>query len=272
MEDRDGDAGKGGAGVRGGGSPDDIRAYIRNAWANWPVPPEYIVIAGGPGHIGFPGSSYDCRYGDVTGDYRVELPVGRLYARDLRECSTTVSKTLAYERPDVTGDTMWFLKGCTIVREDGDPDDSVYWSDSRICHGYWQAGGYTRIDSMSKVRGHDSIDVVAAGNDGRAFIVYRGQCGGHWWPPFGGLDPFSWTNGSMLPIVLGITCASINVETNWSWTGDEFMRAGSPDMLGGAVAYFGATLIGGGVSAHRSACLRGFMEPSMPRMSTGWAG
>jgi hypothetical protein len=143
------------------------------------------------------------------------------------------------------------------VREDNDPDDSIYWNDSRTCHDYWRQSGYCRIDSLSMNRGDSSRQVAAAANRGTAFITYRGQCGGSWWSPFNRLGPFAWTNGDRLPVVLGVTCASIMVETNWSWVSDSMIRAVSPSALGGAVAYFGTTSISN-VPEVRSKCLRGF--------------
>lgn len=241
-----------------GSTPDAVRSYIRTAWNDWPVKPEYVLIVGGPAHIRFPSDAYDCRFGDVTGDYHMELGVGRFWVRTVRECSTIVNKTLAYERP-MLDDTLWFLSGTTIVREDGDPDDSIYWADSRVCHGYWRQRGYARIDSLGMSRGDSSRHVIAAVNRGTAFITYRGQCGGSWWSPFNALGPFSWTNGRRLPIVFGMTCASIMVETMWSWVSDSMIRAVSPSALGGAVAYFGTTSIANLPEA-RSTCLRGAMH------------
>jgi len=241
-----------------GPNPDSVRGFIRQAWNNWPVKPEYVLIAGGPGHIGSPGDIYDCRYGDVTGDYHVELPVGRLWVRNARECSTIVAKTLAYERPTLD-DTAWFRSGTTVVREDNDPGDSIYWNDVRTCHSYWQAAGCLQIDSLSKDRGDSSRHVDTAANRGTAFVVYRGQCGGNWWPPFNLMDPFTWTNGAKLPVVLGITCASILTEPDWSWFSDKLIRAVSPATLGGGVAYLG-TMLPDGTSPPRSRGLRGFMH------------
>jgi len=241
-----------------GSTPDSVRGYIRNAWQTWPVPPEFVVIAGGPSYLRFPGNAYDCRFGDVTGDYRVELPVGRLWVRNVTECSTIVAKTLAYERPSLA-DTAWFRSGTTVVREDDDDDDTVYWNDSRACHEWWTGAAYLTIDSLSKNRGHSGDDVTAAANRGTAFITYRGQCGGNWWPPFGDIDPYTWSNGERLPIVVGATCASIMVETMWSWFSDKLIRAVSAGELGGGVAYFGTTLTDGH-PPERSAGLRGFMR------------
>jgi hypothetical protein len=234
---------------------DSVRGYIRDAWNLWPIPPEYILIVGGPSYIGSPDDYFDDRFGDVTGDYHVELPVGRLPAENPRECSTIVSKILAYENPDPGRDTNWFLKGCTIVREDHDPDDSIYWGDSRALHSYWRSEGYTRIDSLSWDLGDSSTDVDAAGNDGRAFITYRGQCLVNWWAPFGPVDPFTWTNESRLPVVVTASCATINVTPGFSWLGDMFLRA-----PGGAAAYFGTTLQGNHMTAQRSACFCGFFH------------
>ncbi len=241
-----------------GTTPEAIRTYIRDAWNNWPVRPEYVLICGGPAQIGFPGSYYDVRYGDMTGDYKMELAVGRFWLRTVRECSTIVAKTLAYERPSLD-DTAWFLSGLTVVREDVHPDDSIYWNDSRICLQYWRQHGYINIDSFSRTLGDSSHDVDRVANRGTAFITYRGQCGGNWWAPFDRMDPYTWTNRGRLPIVVAGTCASVLTEPDWSWFSDKLIRAISPSALGGGIAYFGTTSISNAIR-QRSRCMRAFFR------------
>lgn len=241
-----------------GTTPEAIRTYIRNAYNGWPVRPEYVLICGGPAQIGFPGNWYDVRYGDVTGDYHMELAVGRFWLRTVRECSTIVAKTLAYERSSLD-DTAWFLSGTTVVREDVHPDDSIYWNDSRVCLQYWRQHGYVHFDSFSKTLGDSSTDVDRVVNRGTAFITYRGQCGGNWWAPFDRMDPFTWTNRGKLPIIVAGTCASVLTEPDWSWFSDKLIRAVSPAALGGGAAYFGTTSISNAIR-QRSRAMRGFFH------------
>ncbi|MEO0080182.1 MAG: C25 family cysteine peptidase, partial [candidate division WOR-3 bacterium] len=236
-----------------------IRNYIKNAYDNWPIRPEYVLLVGSPDFIPSRNNVNDCYYGDMSGDYKMELPVGRFWVGNLRECSTQVAKVLAYELPADTGDTSWFLKGTTVVREDV-PPDSYYQDDSRFVRKYWENNGYILAESLADFWGHNSSHVTAAANDGRVFITYRGQGTATWYSPFHQINPYSWVNGAKLPIVIAGTCATVTLYPGETMYGDKFVRAGSPDALGGAIAYFGSTLGANHVSKYRSACFRGFFH------------
>lgn len=243
-----------------GTTPVQIQSYIRNAYNNWPIKPEYVLLAGSPSQIPSYNGTTDCFYGDMVGDYKMEVSVGRFYVTNARECSALVAKTVAYERYPVLTESLWYKSIVTCVREDNAPDDTLYWGDSRLLHQFCRLAGYVHIDSLSKNRGNGSGDVNAAANSGRSFITYRGQGVGTWWDPFNAIDPFSWTNREKMPIVIGATCATISLESGGgnSMYGDKFVRAGTPVGFGGAIAYFGTTGIVSHGAHYRSACYRGF--------------
>jgi hypothetical protein len=246
-----------------GSSPSQIQAYIRNAHTTWPVKPEFILLVGSPNYLPPYTYSTDCNYGDMSGDYKMEISVGRFPCEDARECSTMVNKTLAYERPPEGSDSAWFGKGTTVVNEDN-PYDQYYQPDSRLARGYWQSSGYTLCESLSDFAGHSSPDVNAAAADGRAFITHRGQCVGTWWPPFNYVTPNSWNNGAKLPIAVSGSCETMTLQAGATMYGDQFVRAGTPGGLGGAVAYFGTTTAGSHISDRRSAVFRGFFNSLYP--------
>jgi hypothetical protein len=247
-----------------GGTADEIQAFVRNAYETWHVRPEYLLIVGSPTMI----PSYqdedeeyqDCFYGNMSGSHVMEISVGRLPAWNVHECSTMVAKIMAYERPPTPGDTVWYRKGTTAVREDGDNDDSTYWNDSRLAHGYWQSDSFVHIDSFSKVRGDSSDSINAAASDGRAFLTYRGGAVTNWWPPFDAVNPAQWNNGARLPIIVSGSCATVALRPGETMQGDAWVRYGTPGDLGGAIAYFGTTRVGEGLASSRGACFRGFFR------------
>lgn len=240
-----------------GSTPAQIQGYIRNVYQNWPIRPEFVLLVGSPSQIPSYNGTTDCYYGDMGGDYKMEISVGRFFATNARECSTMVAKVLAYEKPDLqTIDTLYFLKGTTVVRED-QPPDLYYQPDSRLVRSLWQNAGYVLTESLLDLQGHSSSDVNAAGRDGRMFITYRGQGVGSWWSPFNSVTPGNWNNGAKLPIVVAGTCMTIDL-SNGGVYGDLFVRAGTPSTLGGVLAYFGTTSSGTRISDRRSACFRGF--------------
>lgn len=240
-----------------GTTPTAIRTFVRSAWSNWNPRPEYLLIVGSPAFIPAYQSGYDTYYGDMSGDYVMELPVGRLFAGNARECSTLVFKTLNYERPTDPADTLWLLKGTTTIAEDN-PADPYYQADSRVARNYWRGAGYVTAESLCSLYGNTSADVTAAANNGRAFITYRGIAGGTWWNPFHQINPFVWTNGRHTPVVIGATCYTVTLATGEEMYGDRFVRAGSASGLGGAAAYFGTTQGASSISRFRSAAYRGF--------------
>jgi hypothetical protein len=146
-----------------------VKNYILSAYNGWQIRPEYVMLLGAPTFIQSAGNRTDCWFGDMAGDYKMELPVGRFPAWDVRECSTFVAKVLAYENPAEGGDTTWYVKGTTVVREDV-PTDTCYQPDSRLLRRYWTSNGYAVAESLADFTGHTSADVTAAAQDGRAFI------------------------------------------------------------------------------------------------------
>ena len=247
-----------------GSTPAQVRSWIRTAWSTWPLKPEYVLLACSPAQLMGNGYYDDTYYGDMTGDYVMELPVGRLPAEDLHECSTMVAKTLAYERYPETRDTLWYLKGTTVIseRDPGNPDP-YYQVDSRLARHYWLNSGYALTESLFNLTGDSSPAVLAALNDGRAFITYRGAAGGNWDFPFFDFypgHPGNWHNGVRLPVTVGATCYTVTLAPGEEMLGNACLRCGSPESLGGMVAYFGTTLGAEQVSQYRSACYRGFLR------------
>ncbi len=244
-----------------GSTPAAVRSYIRNAWNNWPVRPDHVLLACSPAAL--PGYGYydDTYYGDMAGDYRMELAVGRLPAENAAELRAMVAKTLFYSLLPDTADLAFLLKGATVIGDD-DPlnPDPYYEADCRVAHRHWRDRGYTRIDSLHNFRGDSSPQATASLNDGRAFIGFRGVAGGFWGGYWDFYPDTSWRNGARLPVFVSATCATSSVAPGEEMLGNLAMRWGDPDELGGAVAYFGTTLLGVSIARYRSAVFRGFFD------------
>ncbi len=242
-----------------GTTPAAIKAYILNAYQNWPVRPEFVLLVGSPTLVPSYQSWDDGYYGNMVGNRLVELPVGRLPAATARECSTMAAKILAYENPAPGADSTWYLKGTTVVREDV-PPDAYYMADARLVHNWWLGAGYTMVESLSNVYGDSSTDVNAAGSEGRAFVLYRGQATATWYTPFHQVTFGSWTNGTKLPVIVSATCYTVTLAPGESFYGDQAVRAGTPAVPAGAVAFFGPSRGASSVSRYRSAAARGFFR------------
>ena len=192
-----------------GSSSAQIKSYIQTAYDTWQIPPEFVLLVGAPNLLPW-GSSYsDNYYMDVTGDLLNDILAGRLTVHNNAEAQNVINKILLYERNPHMEDSLWFTNACMIVREDNDPyDDSIYWSDANHAKNLMLSNGYNTIDTLSRLAGNNSSDVIQAVNNGRAFVMFRGQGVGNWWSPFD-VNPDLTANGERLPIVLSITCRTI---------------------------------------------------------------
>ncbi len=240
-----------------------IKRYIVNAYNTWNPRPEYILLVGSPTYIKADNNTYDDFYGNMSGDYLMELPVGRFTCTNISECSLMVTKTLGYERTPFIADTTWFRKGSVIVNIDNDPvDDSIYWADGRYCMAQMINAGYKQVDSFSDAPGfsHTYVDVENAITEGRTYVVYRGYWGSGptWANPFN-VDPARTNNGFKLPIIVSGTCTNMSLSGN-TYLGEKFLRAGTVSNPKGAVGYFGTTQAASEVARFRGAVAKGFFR------------
>jgi hypothetical protein len=246
-----------------GSTPVEIKGYVQNAYATWNPRPEFLLLVGWAGQV--PAYNYhsgiytDNYYADMTGDIHAELKYGRFPCRNARQCSVMVAKSLNYERFPYTTDTSWFKSGLTVVREDNDPDDTIYWDNAHIAIQDMRQSGFSRIDSLSRLRGHTASDVVNSVNAGKSFLMYRGVGTVNWYTPFA-VDPGQTGNGYRLPVVLSATCMTVTLAPNESMIGDGWLRAGTVAAPKGAVAFFGNTHADSHVAQLRGAVARGFMQ------------
>ena len=245
-----------------GSSATQIRAYIQNAYNTWPIRPEYVLVVGAPNLLPPslntpPFDGTDDAYGDMSGSYQVEIPVGRFFCNNPAECSTLVTKSLTYEKtPYASGDSTWMQRGTTIIRED-DPPDRHYQADCRYVRGLWSGAGFVQTESLISPA-DSSTDVRNAINAGRGLVLFRGRAVYHWWTPFDRVWPYTLTNGAKLPVVVSGTCITMTLYPGRTVQADSFVRAGTAQTLRGAVAYFGTTSFGEPITIQRSTVSKGF--------------
>lgn len=242
-----------------GHTPDSIKSYIQNAYNNWNPAPDYILLVGSPNLLPAYSNNYDDYYADMTGNYQIELCIGRFHCQTLAQCSLMVAKSIGYEKSETMHDSIWFIKGTTIVREDI-PPDAYYQADCRFIRNLWlNSGYYTHVDSFLSTQGHNQDSVINAIDNGRAFVVFRGQSVSYWWSPFN-VNPNNTNNGYKLPIIISGTCATMTLTPGENMLGDAFVRAGTVQNPKGAVGFFGTTVVGSNISRYRGAVTRGFFQ------------
>jgi hypothetical protein len=199
----------------------------------------------------------DSYFGDLAGDFRAEIPTGRFPARSVAQCELMVAKTLVYEQTLSLNDSLWMRRLTTVVREDYDSDDSIYWQNARYAATLARVNGFVSCDSLSRTRGHNYNDVVRSIDNGTGIVLYRGSGTGNWRSPFN-VNPAQCVNDKQLPIVLSVTCAMMALDPYDSMVGSAWVKTGTTGNLRGAVAFFGNTWSDNGVAPERSAIARGF--------------
>jgi hypothetical protein len=245
-----------------GPSSDDIRNYVLNAYNTWQTPPEFLLLVGAPNFIPFPyvnGTISDNYYTNMNSDIFNEILSGRLTVHNATEAQTVVNKILLYERTPYLIDSLWMTNACLIANEDGYGNDTVYENDVYLAMNLMLDNGYHIIDTLSYIHGNNANDVIQSVNNGRGFVLYRGQGVGNWYPPFD-VNPDLTNNGSRLPIVLSITCRTLGTSSTPA-TAERWLLTGTPTQPKGGAGYFATTTIGGGfITFLRSAVCRGFFN------------
>lgn len=252
----------------GGTDTTAIKRYIHHADSAWVVKPEYVLLVGDaamlPARLYFwyqyVFCSSDNIYADMTGDYQAELAVGRLPASSPAELNVMVAKTLSYERHPDLADSLWMRRMTTVIREGGDPDDTIYWDNIRNAARLAHEAGFVHCDSFSYDRGNTSADVMNSCDSGTGLVLYRGDAGGNWIEPFDQVEPDAITATNQLPIICSISCQTMSLVPGEDMLGELWMRSGSVADLHGGVAYFGNTHPDNQVARQRGAIARGFFD------------
>ncbi len=246
-----------------GYTANEIQAYVENAYNTWQIRPEYLLLVGAPNYLSFPTMEFtytDNYYTNMDGDIYNEILSGRLTVHNTTEAQTVVNKILLYERTPYMTDSLWFINSCLIVNEDNAPHDTIYWNDIYYAQGLMRRAGYNTIDILSDEYGDNDDDVIDRINNGRAFLLYRGQGVNNWYSPFA-CNPALTTNGARLPIVLSITCVTIGTGSTPA-AAEQWFLTGTPTTPRGAAGYFATTttiLFGPGATL-RSAVCDGFFD------------
>jgi len=242
-----------------------IKNYIRSAWNNWPVKPEFVLLVGsnsslpaGAYRVSHNGYYYsDNLYGDVTGNFQMDIPVGRFPAKSTAQLDLMVAKTLSYEKTPVLSDTIWTRRMTTLCRDAGDDDAPTYWADIRLAVGLAAANGFVSFDSLASSRGHNQQSVINSINAGTGMVLYRGAATGNWYEPFS-VDPAATASTGKLPLILSFTCATMTLAPGESMIGEAWLKAGTVALPRGGAAFFGNTHSASNVAQQRSAVCRGF--------------
>ncbi len=215
-----------------------IAGYVRNAYLNWDVPPEYVALIGGSGSLTIPHNSGDHHISLITDDNYSDVFVGRISVPDAQGLATAWNKIRNYERTPFLGDTSWYERNALIAdlhsHSPTIPNASPlflmkYIKEMMLTHN--EDNNITEIyESPFPAR------MTSAMNAGGTFFWYRGAIGVSGWSPSENLN-----NGYRMPNANFVTCSTLDF--NGGRTTEPAFRVGTPTVAKGAVSAVG--FIGG---------------------------
>lgn len=212
-----------------GTTREQIKAYIQNAYDNWAIPPEYIVLAGDEsGAYAIPTWSdpvygwgeTDHPYCQLAGnDLLADAHIGRLSFENLTQLEVIVVKTVGYESTPNTTDPSWFTRACLV----GDPTHSGFsciqvmqWVKTRL-----RQIGYTQIDTVYAEPFVSQMQTAL--NRGGTIFCYRGYIGMSGWS---NSNTAAMTNVNKLCYAVISTCATGSFANGTSYS-EAFLRSGT---------------------------------------------
>ncbi len=202
----------------GGGSTDAVKAYIQNAYDNWPIPPSFVLLVGDVDRINcFTGGGQgspptDLNFACVAGtDYLPDIDVSRLSVASQAQLDSFVSNVVRYEQVTGTGGTGWLQRAYFVASSDG---------------GNHQVAERTHAHVMGRLRPRgvlcDSLwlyygtgtPIPSAVNSGRAWVTYSGHGSENAWadpsPDFDLAAVHGLANVDLIPYVQTYACYSGN--------------------------------------------------------------
>jgi hypothetical protein len=234
-----------------GSSAEAIRAFVRDAYQTWDVPPRYLLLVGDVEFIPtftVSGNVSDHAYACVDGDdFLPDLLVGRFSAKSPADVAVQVAKTVHYEQtPETAGGDDWFSRALLAA---GNLNSSTPVALSRWAGQELHGAGFTVTDSAYKSNSPQHpwwdgrIIIKYYVDRGVSLVNYRGWAYGDegWQPPnFWNQDVPSLANGWKLPVVFSIVCHTGNFgNVTIDCFGEAWMKAGTPETPLGAVAFVG---------------------------------
>nr|MDA3814549.1 C25 family cysteine peptidase [Candidatus Cloacimonadota bacterium] len=240
-----------------GNTANAIKNFIQNAYDNWEIPPEYVVLVGDvDGSIVVPAfyvEGYltpwdvsDHNYSLLEGDdYFPDIFVGRFSVRSQLELNTIISKIINYESDPLIADDWQnkaLMLGCVV-------DWWEFYSGRETVMAVREKlldFEFTAVDTFISPYQNNMSSLINMINGGYTFLNYRGYgAPSYWWGNYGDLFNIngihSLNNGFKLPMVTSMTCGGGDfASTSYpSCFGETWLTAGSPSDPKGAIGFIG---------------------------------
>jgi hypothetical protein len=226
--------------IPGGPTADNIRAYILDAYNNWPIPPTYVLLVGDSDVIpGFTGSSSrmitDLNYSTMNPeDIFPDVMIGRFPVASTANIATMVEKVMDYEQVAWSQGYAWAQKGYFMASDDPFNHRTAEGTHN-YCMALARANGMT-CDSLYDYYG-TGTPIATAVNSGRSMAIYSGHGSNTSWggPSFNQSNVRALTNLDKYPLVCSHACNTGNFSTGECF-GETWVREDDK----GAIAFWGS--------------------------------
>ncbi len=202
----------------GGGTANAVKAYIQDAYDNWPVPPSFVLLVGDVDRIGYfeglgSGSPpTDLNFAMVEGsDYFPDIDVSRASVVSAVQLDSLVANIIAYEQNTGTAGTGWLKKQYFIASSDGGNHQVAEGTHAYVMAKLRPLG--IECDSLWLYHG-TGTPITTAINGGRSWVTYSGHGGTDCWadpnPDFDVAAVHALANVDMIPYVQTYACLAGN--------------------------------------------------------------
>ncbi len=227
-----------------GAQNEGLRTWLREAYATWDVPPEYVLIVGDVDDI--PSWSLSENVTDHPyalmdeDDFLPDLMLGRLPVESVYEAMTVINKTVGFEKTPWRDDEGWFSRQLMVAGNYGSdtPVSTVTWVGEQLVEMGFETPSEVHFPPLF----NGVYPITQALEAGVSMTVYRGWAYGTagWEPPhFTVADIPNVANGAMTPVVMSFVCLNGDFADDQPCFGEVFLRQGTPTEPRGAVAFIG---------------------------------
>jgi len=200
--------------ISGGPTKENIKAYIVDAYTNWPNPPTYVLLVGDTAQIpAWTGSSTgtctDLYYVTIdSGNYFADIIISRFPAATPEHVTNMVDKTIYYEQGSFES-YEWIKKAVFMASEDNYQISEG--THNYVIDTYLNPNGYTCDKLYCHTYDATTQQVTNALNNGRSLAIYSGHGGTDYWadgPVFHQSDVNALINDGMYPFVCSHACVT----------------------------------------------------------------
>jgi len=201
--------------IPGGNTKENIKSYIQDAYDNWAIPPQFVLLVGDTGQISHwvgtqtNNPSTDLYYVTMDGssDWLPDIWIGRFSCTTGSQVTNLVNKTVDYETWSLTSGTDWIKKAVFMASEDNySVSEGTH---DYVIRQYMDPAGYYSQKLYSHTYNATTAQVSAAFNDGRSLGIFSGHGNVTYWadgPQFTATNVNNLTNTDMLPLVHSYSC------------------------------------------------------------------